>query len=81
MPLTWYISSLENSRIEKPTANAIRRETEAGVEEIAIVSRSRICLPLNFEDLHLILAFSLFDIISMSIFFDASCIDFPNKTV
>ena len=78
---TLYISSLENSRILKPTANAIFLLTEFGVVATASVSWSRIWRPRNFELLILQFAFSSFHIMSTLIFLLASCILFPWKKI
>ena len=76
-----YISSLLNSRIEKPTAKAICLDISGGVEETAIVFSSRIILPRKFLLRHLADAFFDLHIISTSTFLLASCIDFPNRTL
>ena len=71
-PKPLYISSLLNSRIEKPTAKAICLDISGGVEETAIVSLSRIILPLKFALRHLSLAFLDLHIISTSRFLNYS---------
>ena len=78
---TLYISSFENSRILKPTANAIFRFTDVGVVAMASVSGSSIWRPRNFELLILEFAFSSFHIMSTLIFLVASCMLFPWKKI
>ena len=75
------ISSLLNSSIENPTANAINLEISKGVDEIATVSLSRISLPLKLALLHLLLAFLEFHRMSTLMFLDASCKLLPNRTL